>query len=53
MDFDHFGGSLKRKCADNQLVLNELEHMELYIYDEIEYYSAYRLICTELKEDDD
>ncbi|MFH6991821.1 hypothetical protein [Flavobacterium sp. FlaQc-48] len=53
MDFNHFGGCLKRKCADNQIVINELEHMELNIYDEIEYYCAYRLICSELKEDDD
>lgn len=52
MDFSHFGGTLKIKCAENQIVLNELEHMELNIYDEIEYYSAYRLICTELNEDD-
>ena len=51
MDFDHFGGCLKRKCADNQIVLNELEHMESNIYDDIEYYSAFRLICVELNED--
>lgn len=52
MDFSHFGGTLKRKCAENKIVLNELEHMELNIYDDIEYYSAYRLICSELNEDD-
>lgn len=53
MDFNHFGGCLKLKCVDKQIVLNELEHMESNINNEIEYYSAYRLICTELKEDDD
>jgi hypothetical protein len=49
MDFNHFGGLLKRKCKENQMVLAELEHMELNIYNEIEYYTAYRLICRELK----
>lgn len=53
MDFSHFGGYLKIKCANNRIVLDELEHMESNIYEEIEYYSAYRLICTELKEDND
>ncbi|WP_405604124.1 hypothetical protein [Polaribacter sp. Asnod1-A03] len=51
MDFEFFGGCLKSKCAENKIVLNELEHMELNIYNDIEYYSAYRLICSELKED--
>ena len=51
MDFDFFGGCLKRKCADNELVLNELEHMESNMYNDIEYFSAYRLICTELNEE--
>lgn len=50
-DFDFFGGCLKTKCAENELVLNELNHMELNIYNEIEYYTAFQLICTELKED--
>lgn len=51
MDFEFFGGCLKRKCADNKIILDELNHMESNIYNEIEYYTAYRLICTELKED--
>ncbi|AWH75613.1 hypothetical protein DCS32_00370 [Dokdonia sp. Dokd-P16] len=51
MDFDFFGGCLKRKCAKNKLVLNELDHMEMNMYDDIEYYTAYQLICTELKEE--
>ena len=50
-DFEFFGGLLKSKCADNKLVISELRHMELNIYNEIEYYTAYRLICSELKED--
>ena len=51
MDFDFFGGILKAKCQDNNLVLSELEHMEKNIYDEIEYYTSLRLICVELKEE--
>lgn len=50
MDFEFFSGSLKSKCSDNKLVMDELEHMENNIYDEIEYYTAFRLICKELKE---
>jgi len=51
MDFELFGGRLKSKCRDNQLVLNELEHMEKNIYNDIEYYTSLRLICVELKEE--
>lgn len=51
MDFEFFGGCLRRKCSENQLVLNELDHMESNIYDDIEYFTAYKLICTELNED--
>lgn len=50
MDFDFFGGLLRRKCENNELVLNELNHMESNIYNEIEYYTSLRLICTELSE---
>lgn len=49
-EFDFFGGCLKRKCGDNKLVLNELKHMELNMYNDIEYFTAFQLICTELKE---
>lgn len=51
MDFDFFGGCLRQKCLDNQLVLDELNHMESNIHDEIEYYTAFRLICKELRND--
>jgi hypothetical protein len=51
MDFDFFGGILRKKCLENELVLNELNHMEQNIWDEIEYYTSYRLICSELKEE--
>lgn len=51
MDFDFFGGCIKQKCSDNSLVLDELNHMESNIYDDIEYYTAHRLICKELRED--
>jgi len=49
-DFEFFGGMLKSKCQDNDLVFSELEHMKHNISDEIEYYTSLRLICTELKE---
>lgn len=49
-DFSHFAGTLKIKCAENKIVLNELKHMEVNFYDDIEYYSAYRLIRSELIE---
>ena len=51
MDFEFFGDCLKNKCAENEIVLTELEHMESNIYNDIEYYTAYRLICNELKEE--
>jgi hypothetical protein len=50
MDFEFFGGCLKQKCMDNELVLNELKHMESNIYNDIEYYTAFRLISKELRE---
>lgn len=51
MDFDFFGGLLRSKCENNELVLNELNHMENNIYNEIEYYTSLRLICAELSEE--
>lgn len=51
VDFVFFGSSLKSKCAHNEIVLNELEHMEQYFDNDIEYYTAYRLIRAELNED--
>ena len=51
MDFDFFSGILKSKCQNNDLILGELEHMEQNISDEIEYYTSLRLICLELKEE--
>ena len=36
---------------NNKIVINELNHMESNINNDLEYYTAYRLICTELKED--
>lgn len=49
-NFQFFGGILKSKCLDNSLVLEELEHMEQNISDEVEYYTSLRLICKDLKE---
>lgn len=50
VDFDFFGGILRDRCKDNDLVQNELNHMERNIDNEIEYYTSLRLICKELKE---
>ncbi|MDY0143768.1 MAG: hypothetical protein RBR97_17925 [Bacteroidales bacterium] len=47
-DFEFFGGMLRVKCKDNHLIINELEHMKNNIYNEIEYYTSYNLICEEL-----
>jgi len=51
LDFNFFGGMLKSKCQNNNLVLSELEHMENNITDEIEYFTSLGLIISELKED--
>jgi hypothetical protein len=48
IDFNFFAGLLRSKCERNELVLNELKHMEENIYNEIEYYTSLMLICTEL-----
>ncbi|MGM9476507.1 hypothetical protein ACS5PU_08750 [Pedobacter sp. GSP4] len=50
-DFEFFGGILRRKCADNKVVMEEMDHMEAHLWNDIEYYSALRLICLELKEE--
>jgi len=47
-DFDFFGGLLRDKCRNNQLIVNELEHMKNNISNEIEYYTSFNLICEEL-----
>ena len=52
IDFSHFGSILKYKCLENTIIVNELEHMELNIHDEIEYYTAFQLIWKELVSDD-
>lgn len=49
-EFEMYSRFLKTKCADNKLVMDELNHMEMNIDSEIEFYSSFRLICTELKE---
>ena len=50
MDFDFFGGLLRSKCENNELIINELNHMKKNIYNEIEYYTSLRMICAELSE---
>jgi hypothetical protein len=51
MDFDFFGGLLRSKYENNELIINELNHMKKNIYNEIEYYTSLRMICTELSEE--
>lgn len=51
MDFDFFGSSLRQKCLGNKLVQDELNHMESNIYNDIEYYTAFRLICKDLRKE--
>jgi len=50
-DFEFFSGLLKSKYQDNRAVMEELKHMELNLFDEIEYYTSLRLIGLELKKD--
>lgn len=49
-DFDFFGGMLRDKCEKNHLIVSELEHMKNNIFNEIEYYTSFNLICEELDE---
>lgn len=49
-DFYFFGGNLRSMCINNPLVIDELKHMESNIYNKVEYYCAYWLICVELNE---
>lgn len=46
--FEYFGGILRSKCLQNNIVQTELNHMEANIYDQIEYYTSLRLISSEL-----
>lgn len=48
LNFNFFANSLRTKCANNQIVISELKHMENNLNNDIEYYTAYKLIYTEL-----
>jgi len=48
IDFNFFADSLQNKCLENEVVLKELSHMRSNIWNDIEYYSAFRLIYNEL-----
>lgn len=50
-DFKFFSSLLKSKCQNNRTVIEELKHMEIYMFDEIEYYTSLRLIGLELNEE--
>ncbi|MBK9104200.1 MAG: hypothetical protein IPL92_06420 [Saprospiraceae bacterium] len=47
-DFEFFGSVLKNNYQDNNIVLDELAHMERNISNEIEYYTSLNMICMEL-----
>lgn len=51
IDFEFFSSFLHEKCAENKTVISELENMKNNIFDEIEYYSSFRLICKELNQE--
>jgi len=50
-DFEFFGSALRSKCATNKVVMEEMDHMEAHLRNDIEYYSALRIICLELEEE--
>lgn len=50
MDFDFFSNSLRSKFSQNEIIQEELNHMQSNIYNDIEYFTAYRLIRAELNE---
>jgi len=50
-EFDHFSSLLKAK-SKNKTVISELERMRNYLYNDVEYFSSYKLISKILKEDD-
>lgn len=47
-EFKFHSNCLKDKCLDNKIILQELIHMESNFYDDIEYYTAFRVIYNEL-----
>lgn len=47
-NFVLYSNILKRQCSDNVVVYQELQHMEDNLEDDIEYYTALRLIHKEL-----
>ncbi|EPH14070.1 hypothetical protein HMPREF9713_00270 [Myroides odoratimimus CCUG 12700] len=47
-NFVLYSNILKRQCSDNVVVYQELKHMEDNLEDDIEYYTALRLIHKEL-----
>lgn len=51
MDFQFYSGFLREKCLGNKLVLEELNHMESNLSNDIEYYTAFRLIYKVLIEE--
>ena len=48
--FDFASSVLRSKCAENNIVLDELNHMEQNFYNEIEYYCSLNLIRFVLNE---
>jgi len=50
MDFQFFSGLLRSRCEGNEPVLAELDHMERFLGNDIEYHCALRLIEKHLGE---
>lgn len=50
--FDMCYNTIKKGCSDNAIILEELEHMKINRFIDIEYYCALKMIRTELKYDE-
>ncbi|QSW89587.1 hypothetical protein J0383_01925 [Flavobacterium endoglycinae] len=50
MSFEHFSSCIKAKCSDTT-VSDELDRMNDYLYNDLEYFCSYKLIKRILKQD--
>lgn len=51
--FDMFHRILIKEFSENELIVEELDHMKKYQYSDIEYYCAYRLLRQEVEKYED
>ena len=49
--FDFFISSLEKRCKENKDAINEINHLKTNKYDDLEYYSAYKMLRKILKAD--